>query len=100
MKKQLMAGSLVAMFWAVPSMAGEKTWTLDPEFDTGVLDGVNHDAPNNHQLQLNTSSSTEPYIWIANYTQDTVTKMDTRTGKQVAKYHSVLLRNWDNSVPA
>ncbi|HEX8697572.1 MAG TPA: choice-of-anchor A family protein, partial [Myxococcaceae bacterium] len=29
----------------------------------------------------------------------TVTKMDTRTGKQVAKYHSVLLRNWDGSVP-
>jgi len=100
MKKQMMACSLVALLWAVPSAAGEKTWTLDGEFDTGVLDSVNHDAPNNHQLQLNTSSSTEPYIWIANYAQDTVTKMDTRTGKQVAKYHSVLVRNWDGSVPA
>jgi choice-of-anchor A domain-containing protein len=99
MKKQMMACSLVAMFWAAPSVAGEKTWTLDGEFDTGVLDSVNHDAPNNHQLQLNTSSSTEPYIWIANYSIDTVTKMDTRTGKQVAKYHSVLVKNWDGSVP-
>ncbi|HLL03183.1 MAG TPA: choice-of-anchor A family protein [Myxococcaceae bacterium] len=99
MKKQMMACSLVALLWAVPSAAGQKTWTLDGEFDTGVLDSVNHDAPNNHQLQLNTSSSTEPYIWIANYAQDTVTKMDTRTGKQVAKYHSALVRNWDGSVP-
>jgi choice-of-anchor A domain-containing protein len=99
MKKQMMACSLTALLWAVPSVAGEKTWTLDGEFDTGILDSVNHDAPNNHQLQLNTSSSTEPYIWIANYALDTVTKMDTRTGKQVAKYHSVLVRNWDGSVP-
>jgi len=99
MKKQMMACSLTALLWAVPSVAGEKTWTLDGEFDTGVLDSVNHDAPNNHQLQLNTSSSTEPYIWIANYALDTVTKMDTRTGRQVAKYHSVLLRNWDGTIP-
>ncbi len=99
MKKQMMACSLTALLWAVPSVAGEKTWTLDGEFDTGVLDSVNHDAPNNDQLQLNTSSSTEPYIWIANYAQDTVTKMDTRTGKQVAKYHSVLMTNWDGTVP-
>jgi choice-of-anchor A domain-containing protein len=99
MKTQMMVCSLAALLWAVPSVAGVKTWTLDAEFDTGILDSVNHDAPNNDQLQLNTSSSTEPYIWIANYAQDTVTKMDTRTGKQVAKYHSVLLRNWDGSVP-
>ncbi|WP_324991385.1 choice-of-anchor A family protein [Hyalangium sp.] len=80
-------------------MATEKTWTLDGEFDTGILDSVNHDAPNNHQLQLNTSSSTEPYIWVANVDIGTVTKIDTRTGKQVAKYDSVLVQNWDGSNP-
>jgi choice-of-anchor A domain-containing protein len=100
MNKQVGALALVGLLWAVPSVAEiEKTWTLDDEFDTGILDSVNHDAPNNHQLQLNTSSSTEPYIWIANVDLGTVTKMDTRTGKQVAKYDSVLVRNWDGTLP-
>jgi choice-of-anchor A domain-containing protein len=102
MTKSLNACALLVLLWAGQSQAAAsvKTWTLDGDFDTGVPNSVNHDAPNNHQLQLNTVSSTEPYIWIANYTQDTVTKLDTRTGKQVAKYHSVLLRNWDGTAPS
>ncbi|MBN1210150.1 MAG: hypothetical protein JXB05_35185, partial [Myxococcaceae bacterium] len=99
--RHLGACALMGLLWSATAVAQtEKTWTLDAEFDTGVLDSVNHDAPNNDQLQLNTSSSTEPYIWIANVDMGTVTKMDTRTGKQVARYDSVLMTNWDGSVPA
>jgi choice-of-anchor A domain-containing protein len=101
MKKQVGALALASMLWSVPAIAQtETTWTLDPEFDTGILDSVNHDAPNNHQLQLNAFSSTEPYIWIANFEMGTVTKIDTRSGKQVARYDSALVRNWDGTIPA
>jgi choice-of-anchor A domain-containing protein len=101
MKKQIKVLGVAGLLWLAPSavMAGQKTWTLDGDFDSGVLDSVNHNAPNNHQLQLDSSSRTDPYIWIANFDLGTVTKMDTHTGKQLAKYDSVLVRNWDGSVP-
>jgi choice-of-anchor A domain-containing protein len=102
MKKQMKFLGAAALLCLAPgaALADQKTWTLDGDFDTGVLDGVNHTAPNNHQLQLDSSSRTDPYIWIANYDLGTVTKMDTRTGRQLAKYDSVLVRNWDGSIPA
>jgi choice-of-anchor A domain-containing protein len=102
MNKKMKVWGLAGLLWMAPgaAMAGDKTWTLDGDFDSGVLDSVNHNAPNNHQLQLDSSSRTDPYIWIANYNVGTVTKMDTRTGRQLAKYDSVLQVNWDGSVPA
>jgi len=100
MNKQTRACALLGLLWAAPVFAQkEKTWTLDGEFDTGVLDSVNHDAPNNNQLQLSATSSTEPYIWVANFNIGTVTKINTETGKQEARYDSVLTKNWDGTVP-
>lgn len=39
-----------------------KTWTLDADFDEGVLVNVNHDAPNNDQLQLDEDSLTVGFV--------------------------------------
>ncbi|WP_375770013.1 hypothetical protein NR798_03750 [Archangium gephyra] len=78
-----------------------RTYTKDADFDEGRLEGVNHDAPNSNQLQISFEKPPfiDPYIWVANYAQETVTKVDTRTGGQVGKYHSVLMLNWDGSKP-
>lgn len=76
-----------------------RTYTVDADFNSGTLHNANHDAPNNHQLQLNQKTSIAPYLWVANWRSGTVTKINTRTGRQVAKYYSVLERNWDGTRP-
>jgi hypothetical protein len=65
-----------------------KTYTTDADFDLGVLFNVNHDAPNSNQLQLNTELTTFPVMWIANAAEDTVSKIDTNTGKELARYRT------------
>lgn len=52
-------------------------FTLDTQFDSGTLNGVNHNAPNNNQLQLNATGTTFPVLWIANAGEDTVSRIDT-----------------------
>jgi hypothetical protein len=69
-----------------------KVYTLDADFDLGVLFNVNHTAPNNNQLQLNSQSATFPVLWVANAGEDTVSKIDTNTGKEVGRY-----RTWFSS---
>ncbi|MEX0992717.1 MAG: Ig-like domain-containing protein [Solirubrobacterales bacterium] len=64
------------------------TYTLDGQFDQGTLVNVNHDAPNNNQLQLNTETSTFPFIWIALSARGTIVKIDTVTGAILGEYSS------------
>ena len=82
---------LTALALAVaPVLAGAATtvYTLDFDFDLGVLSGVNHDAPNNNQLQLSTVGTTFPVLWIANAGEDTMSKIDTATGRELARYRT------------
>jgi streptogramin lyase len=65
-----------------------KTYTTDADFDLGILFNVNHDAPNNNQLQLSTELTTFPVMWIANAAEDTVSKIDTNSGRELARYRT------------
>ncbi len=74
-----------------PVAAASWVYTLDADFDLGVLTGVNHDAPNNDQLQLNVGGTSFPILWIANAGEDTLSKIDTTQdgaipGKEIARY--------------
>jgi hypothetical protein len=75
---------------ALPFAAHAATtiYTLDADFDLGVLSGVNHGAPNNNQLQLNTIGTTFPVLWVANAGEDTLSKIDTNTGRELARYRT------------
>jgi hypothetical protein len=64
-------------------------YTLDADFDQGTLVNVNHDAPNNNQLQLNTSSGTFPFIWIALSRRCTIAKINTETGAILGEYRTI-----------
>ncbi len=68
--------------------AGGRTYTLDADFDEGILTGLNHAAPNHDQLQLNQQSSTFPFIWVANSGEGTISKLDTRTGTELGRYRT------------
>jgi streptogramin lyase len=58
-----------------------------PEDDPNVeVDGVGLDE--NGDLVLDSSTITNHFLWIANDPQGTVSKIDTRTGREVARYVS------------
>src|SRR3990172_6315996 len=64
------------------------TYTLDADFDQGALVGVNHDAPNGDQLQLNGSGGAFNFIWIAASARGTIVKINTDTGAILGEYQS------------
>jgi hypothetical protein len=80
------AAVLAAM--SAHAVAASKTYTVDADFDLGVLSGVNHDAPNNNQLQLSATGTTFPIMWIANAGEDTVSKFDTTANAEIARYRT------------
>ena len=70
-----------------------KLWTVDADWDMGTLNNVNHDDPNNDQLQvtLDGVSAPKPYMFIAQTSEGKVLKIGTPTGKQLARYPTTLL---------
>ena len=81
----------------IGSTGPTRTYTTDADFDEGILSGVNHDAPNSNQLQLSESTTTEPFMYVAHTDAGILLKIDTSTGRQVARYHTQL--NSDCTVP-
>lgn len=72
-------------------LPGVNKWTLDAHFDQGTLNNVNHDDPNNDQLQITLDgvSAPQPYMFTAQTNDGWILKIDTVTGKQLARYFSV-----------
>jgi len=91
-----LTGAAVAAAGLLPlaASAGVFVYTTDAHFDLGVLSGVNHDAPNNNQLQLNKIGTTFPVMWVANAGEDTLSKIDTTTGRELGRY-----RTWFGTGP-
>ncbi|MBN1204448.1 MAG: DUF5011 domain-containing protein [Myxococcaceae bacterium] len=97
---------LSSLLWAWPGavlsqeLAGaEQTFTTDADFALGSFQGTRAGAPDSDQLRINTGASVPPYFWLTHSSSGFVTRLDTRTGQQVARYDSVLVRNWDGSLP-
>ncbi len=63
------------------------TYTSNSDFDRGIVKGLNH-IEKADQLQLNKYAEVFPYIWIANAGEGTVSKLDTRNGREVARYRT------------
>ncbi len=60
-------------------------YTTDADFEKGTLVGVRYGGD---QLQLSQESSVPPYIWVPNDAQASVSKMDTRTGREIGRYRT------------
>lgn len=63
-----------------------RTYTLDEDFDEGTLVNVNHDAPNNDQLQLNFETEPFPFVNIALSNRGTAVRIDVNTGQVLGEY--------------
>jgi hypothetical protein len=83
-------GAAVATAGLLPllAQAGVVVYTSDADFSLGVLSGVNFTAPNSNQLQLNLVGTTFPVMWIANAGEDSLSKIDTTTGRELGRYRT------------
>ena len=64
--------------------AAVKKYTTTADFNQGTLFNVDTSVPN--QLQLSTVVTTFNIMWIANAGEDTVSKVNTTNGREVARY--------------
>lgn len=71
---------------AIHLTGGSATYTLDVDFDDGTLINVNHDTPD--ELQLDGSGSAFNFIWVAASARGTITKIDTLTGTVLGEYRA------------
>lgn len=63
-------------------------FTLDNEFNLGTAQNLNHDAPGNHQLQLNKAATPLPFVNIANSGRGTAVRIDVNTGVILGEYYT------------
>jgi hypothetical protein len=73
---------------AVGGGGADVTYTSSADFDQGTLVSVNHDAPNNDQLQLDSPTEPFPFINIAASGRGTVVRVNTDTGEVVGEYRT------------
>ncbi len=90
LKFRIVSAASIVFFVAGPALGagGSVTYTTDADFDQGTLINVNHDAPNNDQLQLNDSGEAFSFIWVAASRRGTIVKIDTETGAILGEYQS------------
>ena len=94
----VLATVLVMASHSVPADAGGRTYTLDADFNGGVLFRVEHQTVHD-QLQLASEVATLPFIWVPNL-EGTVSKVDTVTGKELARYRVVPDSLFDHGSPS
>ncbi len=61
------------------------TYTTDADFERGTLAGTEYAG---NQVQLARESLTLPFIWVPNSNEGTVSKVDTRTGRELGRYRT------------
>ncbi|CAM4104602.1 hypothetical protein KIPE111705_40445 [Kibdelosporangium persicum] len=74
--------------FAAPVAGKNVLYTTDADFDQGVLQDVNHDAPNNNQLQLNKETAFFPFVNVAASVRGTMLRIDVNTGEIVGEWRS------------
>jgi hypothetical protein len=82
------AAAVAAGLLALAQRAGaaEFTYTTSTDFAAGLATSVNDSVPD--ELRLDSTSTTEPFLYVAHTNDGILLKMDTRTGRQVARYHT------------
>lgn len=62
-------------------------YTSNDDFEKGTLAGVTYETVPD-QLERSGDPLTFPYIWVPNSNESTVSKLDTRTGRELARYRT------------
>ena len=72
------------------------TYTTSADFEKGRRVGVEYDTIPD-QIQLTRESVTLPYLWVPNSNEGTVSKLDTYTGRELARYRTC---PWTDASPS
>lgn len=75
------------------------TYTLNADFQKGRLMGVGYDIVPD-ELQLTKESVTLLYLWVPNSNEGTVSKIDTRTGRELGRYRTSPKTGIDEANPS
>jgi RHS repeat-associated protein len=67
-----------------PKPHASRVYTLDGDFKTGDLINVTHSTPD--QLQLDSTTRSFNFIWVAVSTKGTIVKINTETGAIIGEY--------------
>ena len=86
----LLLGSVI---WHLTSSASSKaramqagrTYTTNADFAEGTLVGVESNTVP-YQLQLSREGGIPPFIWVPNQNEGSISKVDTRTGREIGRY--------------
>lgn len=78
---------VLAIFAAVPfaSAASGETYTVNADFDKGILANVEHDTVPD-QLQLSKNLVSLPLIWVPNSNEGTISKVNTTNGNEIGRF--------------
>jgi streptogramin lyase len=68
------------------SASADMVYTTDEQFALGEKDEVNHDPPNNDQLQLNTSGTSYAFINVAASGRGTIVRINADSGDILGEY--------------
>ena len=69
-----------------PANGCTRTFTYDNDFDEGTLINLNHDSPNNHQLQISNQVTPLPFVSVACSDRGTMVRIDSDTGDIVGEH--------------
>jgi streptogramin lyase len=86
---------VASLHWTAVAASPSRTYTLDADFDEGILIGVEHETVHD-QLQLSQEHVTLPFIWVPNQ-NGTVSKVHTESGKELGRYRVAPHSNCDPS---
>ncbi len=64
------------------------SFTTDADFEKGRLVGLEYASVHN-QLQLSREAVTLPFIWVPNSDEGNMSKVDTRTGRELGRYRTI-----------
>jgi hypothetical protein len=84
----LLLGLLPAASSPAQVVGADATYTTDADVDQSTLVSVNHDAPYNDQLQLDSPAEPFPFINVAASGRGTVVRVNTETGEIVGEYRT------------
>jgi hypothetical protein len=74
----------VACVTAIGTTPISRIYTTTADFQQGRLVGVTTATPD--QLELSDALVTTPFIWVPNSNQGTISKVETRSGREVGRY--------------